>query len=388
MSHAKNQVEEMRIVLAVLITIVAMSLSSCASSKNGSGGSEDLVYAANEGYSAPASGSQMELAVASYNEWLYLNFDRALQLASRVQEDPAADQASRVEALKTVCLCNLSNGNEAAARDAIVKMLEIDDSARFTPEGKYPPPVYALYHTVKDEMPGTMDIRTIAIGDFENNSVYTKGFKNYDLDLFRPALTHSIITDLSASTDLKIVDRQRTEKIVEEIQLGGSGIMDAESAVRAGNLLGAHCFVFGQYMVLDKKNVRIDMRVVHTATGEILVAKQITGEFKGKPEKFLALERDLVTEIAGAVDQVINGVPAEKSSYKAAADAHFITKKKEVKGRDGYAESQFAIGQAVQDEERSDYSAALASWKRVLDIDPENKDAKQRVLVLTQLMTS
>ena len=333
------------------------------------------------------SGTYLELASASYNEWLYANFDNAERTARRVTEDGDATVYARVEAEKTLVLVFLSKGDEEAARKALERMLDLDSTARFSPEGKYPPMVYEFYHEVKDAMPeGTMDIRTIAVGDFENNSVYTKKYKNYDFDLFRPALVHSIITDLSSSTGLKIVDRQRTEKIIEETQLVSTGMVDPQQAVRAGKLLGAHCFVFGQYMILDKKQVRIDMRVVHTATGEIIVAKQITGEFRGKPEKFLDIEKELVMIVAGAVDQVTGKVSGQKSNYQATAAAHFIAKGEDINDRDNYSEAHFLIGQAVEHEENMDYTSALTSWKQVLEMDPENEDAKQRVLVLTPIV--
>jgi len=248
--------------------------------------------------------------------------------------------------------------------------------------------VIDLYHEVRDSLDtGVMDIHTIAIGDFENNSVYQGKFKKYDYELFRPALVHAIITDLSASTELRIVDRQRTEKIVEETQLGAAGIVDPGSAVRAGKLLGAHCFVFGQYMILSKKTVRIDLRVVHTATGEIIVAKQVTGEFSGKPEKFLEIEQELVMEVAAAVDSVVMETTGKASFLKTQAEEYFVAQAEDVKEKKDYPETQFLVGDAWQKEQAEDYASALETWKKVLDIDPDNRDAKRRVLILTSHVT-
>ncbi len=379
--------------VSLLVVFVAVAGFSCSSGSKASRSAAEPV--ASDMKMLPTSivpaiappGTHLELAAASYNEWLYANYSSAEKTARRVTEDAGASVGARVEAEKTLVLVFLSNGDKDAAREALERMLDLDASARFSPEGKYPPMVYEFYHEVKDAMPeGTMDIRTIAIGDFENNSVYTKKYKNYDFDLFRPALVHSIITDLSTSTGLKIVDRQRTEKIIEETQLGATGAVDPQQAVRAGKLLGAHCFVFGQYMILDKKKVRIDMRVVHTATGEIIVAKQITGEFRGKPEKFLDIEKELVLVVAGAVDQVTGKVAGQKSDYQATAAAHFIAKGEDINDRKNYTEAHFLIGQAVEHEENMDYRAALTSWQQVLEVDPENEDARQRVLVLTPIV--
>lgn len=379
--------------IALLVLFVAVMAFSCSSGSKASHSAAEPTSSAMmspPGAIVPAiapAGTQMELANASYNEWLYANFDTAEKTARQVVKSGDASVAARVEAEKTLVLVFLSKGDEDEAREALQRMLDLDSSARFSPEGKYPPMVYAFYHEVKDAMPeGTMDIRTIAVGDFENNSVYTKKYKDYDFDLFRPALVHAIITDLSSTTGLKIVDRQRTEKIVEETQLVSTGMVDPQQAVRAGKLLGAHCFVFGQYMILDKKKVRIDMRVVHTATGEIIVAKQITGEFRGKPEKFLDIEKELVTVVAGAVDRVIGEVTGEHTNYEATAASHFIAMGENINDRKNYTDAQFLIGQAVEQEENMDYEAALSSWRQVLEVDPENEDARQRVLVLTPIV--
>lgn len=376
------------VVVTVMVTVFSCSSGSKASRSAAEPVSSEMRMPASGIVPAIAPpGTYMELASASYNEWLYANFASAEKTARQVTDNADATVDARVEAEKTLVLVFLSKGDDNAARKALERMLELDPSARFSPEGKYPPVVYDFYHEVKDAMPeGTMDIKTIAIGDFENNSVYTKPYKNYDFDLFRPALIHSIITDLSASTGLKIVDRQRTEKIIEETQLAGSGMLDPQQAVRAGKLLGAHCFVFGQYMILNKKTVRIDMRVVHTATGEIIVSEQITGEFRGKPEKFLDIEKELVMVVAGAVDQITNRVVGRKSNYQATAATHFIARGEEIKDRENYSEAHFLIGQAVEYEENMDYRAALSSWRQVLEMDPENEDAKQRVLVLTPIV--
>ncbi len=381
-------------IAALLIVFVSVTALSCSSSRRGGASAVEPVRhgsiapSAGEIVPALATGAEaMRLAAASYSEWLYADYDNAEKTALRVASDDGAAKSARVEAQKTLVLVFLSKGDEDAARAALEKMLDLDPTARFSPEGKYPPKVYDFFHEVKDALPeGTMDINTIAVGDFENNSVYTKKYKDYDFDLFRPALVHSIITDLSEATGLKIVDRQRTEKIIEETKLIDTGMLDPEQAVRAGKLLGAHCFVFGQYMILDKKKVRIDMRVVHTATGEIIVAKQITGEFRGKPEKFLEIEKELVMLIAGAVDQVAGKVGEKKTDYSAAADAHFAAIGKEIDSRENYAEAHFLIGRAVEHEENMNYKAALASWKDVLKMDPENEDARRRILVLTPIV--
>ena len=327
----------------------------------------------------------LEAAWASYEKYTYQQMDEALSIANHVLEMPDAERDARVTAEKTRVLVHLSRDETNEATEAVKAMLEADPAARFSPEWDYPPQVIDLYHQVKDASGGgTMDIYTVAVGDFENNSVYVKPSEKYNFDNFRLGLIHSIITDLSASSGLRVVDRQRTEKIVEEMQLGQSGFADPERAAQAGRLLGAHLYVFGQFMILSSSEVRIDMRVVHTSTGEVMVAKQITGKYSGKPQNFLDLERKLVVEVAASVDSLVGDQAAEPGVMKTRASRWFDTRLTSVEGRGGYGKSKFLIGEALSREEAKDYRGALRLWRAVLKEDPENDDAKRRVLILSE----
>lgn len=334
------------------------------------------------------SADPLEVAWASYEKYTYQQMDEALALAGRVLKMPEAARDARVTAEKTRVLVHLSRDDDEAAREALEAMLAADPNARFSPEWDYPPQVIELYHQVKDARgSGTMDIYTVAVGDFENNSVYVRPAGDYNYDSFRLGLIHSIITDLSNSTGLRVVDRQRVERIVEETQLGLSGFVDPAKAAEAGRLLGAHLYVFGQFMILSASEVRIDMRVVQTATGEVLVARQITGRYSGKPQNFLDLERQLVTQVAAAVDSLTGAESEEPALMKTRANRWFDAQVTSIEKRGSYGKSKFLVGEALAREEEKDYRGALEAWRAVLKSDPENADAKRRVLILSEAKT-
>ena len=156
-------------------------------------------------------------------------------------------------------------------------------------------------------------------------------------------------------------------------------------AVKAGELLGAQTFIFGQYMILSKDKVRIDARVVHTATGEIILTKQVTGKFSGEPEKFLELEAELVTALAVGIDQVLKAHEMKGDSQKQ-TKAYFETKMSSIKKRSGYVESKFLIASALEKEDIGQFALARELWKQVLDIDPANEVAPVRIQVLGTLV--
>jgi curli biogenesis system outer membrane secretion channel CsgG len=315
------------------------------------------------------------------------DYDQALILAAKIlAADPPAP--AKVDVFKCQTCTYVALRRRPEAKGSVAEMLQADPTARFSPEYNYPPPVIEIYNVVRDSVmahgSGPVDARTIAIGDFEDNSVYTGKFKGYDFSLFKNALVHTLTADLAEATDLKIVDRQRTQKILEEIQLSQSSFTDPKQAVAAGKLLGAQTFVFGQYMILSAKKVRIDARVVRTSTGEVLLTRQVTGEFGGDPERFLALERELVEGLAEGIDQVLSANGQAPSTSRAVQD-RFAAMGKTISKREGYVEAKFLAAEALELEDKGNYAAATRKWEEVRRMDPANDVASARLSALSSL---
>lgn len=313
------------------------------------------------------------------------NYDQALALAAKaLAADPSAPD--KIDVYKCQTCTYVALMKQTDAKGSVAGMLQTDPTARFSPEYNYPPPVIDIYNVVRDSVlgggGGPIDAKTVAIGDFEDNSVYTGKFKNYDFSLFKDALIHTVTADLAEATDLKIVDRQRTQKILDEIQLSQSSFADPEQAVKAGKLLGAQTFIFGQYMVLSAKKVRIDARVVRTSTGEVLLTKQVTGEFSGDPEKFLEIERSLVEALAQGIDQVLSQNGDDPNAAEGVAN-RFASLEKGIGKRNGYVEAKFLTAQALELEDQGKYSEAVKKWQAVKKMDPANDVADARLNALT-----
>lgn len=317
--------------------------------------------------------------------YFYQEYDRAIDLARQiVQSDSPTTEKLDAYRCKTCSYVALSEVRPA--KMTIAEMLEVDQTARFSPDLSYPPVVIDLYNAVRDSLyPGTMDINTIAVGDFEDNSIYKGKFGDYDFSMFKDALIHTINADLAEATPLKLVDRQRIDKITAELALNQNAMMDPEHAVQAGRLLGAHSFIFGQYMILSKDTVRIDARVVHTATGEIVLTKQVTGKFDGDALKFLELEKELVTSLASGIDK-IRTTEVESSDMKQKAEAYFEEKEGAVDSKMKYVESKFLAAQALELEDQGKFNDAQDVWRQVLDADPRNEIAETRIRILDTLI--
>ena len=87
------------------------------------------------------------------------------------------------------------------------------------------------------------------------------------------------LTDgLARSMKVRVVERKRLKQILEELKLSASGLVDEQTAIKAGKLLGANALLLGSFLKF-KDSVKINVRLVNTETGEILSTEKAAGKF-------------------------------------------------------------------------------------------------------------
>ncbi len=131
------------------------------------------------------------------------------------------------------------------------------------------------------------DPRTIAVPAMKYS-----GPNSAELAPLERGLAELVITDLSKSKQLTLVERDRMQALADEIQLGASGNVDASSAARAGQLLQAGRLVNGS-IVQGGTDLTLASSIVTVATVEISAPAQVTGS----QDKFFDLQKDLVYRI-------------------------------------------------------------------------------------------
>jgi TolB-like protein len=88
---------------------------------------------------------------------------------------------------------------------------------------------------------------------------------------FRPlgrALAEMLVTDLSQTERLRVLERTRIQLLVEEMDLGDSGLADSLTTARSGRLLGAERIVQGQINV-NETLLRLQAAIVGSSTGQL-----------------------------------------------------------------------------------------------------------------------
>jgi TolB-like protein len=116
--------------------------------------------------------------------------------------------------------------------------------------------------------------------------------KTEDLEVLRKGLAQMLISDLSGTDAIRVVERDRLEDILTELKLQGTAKIDAQSAAKMGKLLGAKYLVLGGYFDL-KGALRVDARIVDVETGRVLKSFGANS----KPDEFLTVEQKTASDL-------------------------------------------------------------------------------------------
>ena len=123
-------------------------------------------------------------------------------------------------------------------------------------------------------------IKRLAIIPFEDNS--GKGGRYGDLSgMIVDDVVTDVMTDESAMEFLELVSRDQLEKVMHEQKLGISGLVDEETAVELGKVLGVHEILTGkitQIIHIPEKTIRKNLK----KKKNVVVKKEKYKDSKGK----------------------------------------------------------------------------------------------------------
>ena len=194
--------------------------------------------------------------------------------------------------------------------------------------------------------------KTIAVLYFDNNSNDSK------LDPLSKGLADMIISDLSNLDILRVVEREKIEEVLDEINRNSSDSFDSETQQKIGRLLGAEMILFGSYFELMNQ-FRIDAKIVKTETGEIIKSEGVNG----LTSDFMKLEKQLVWKIARELDVKLKD--EQETSFKMNKTMNYN------------AIFLFSEGLVFYDSGNKD--DALKKFKAALEIEPNFKRAKDMI---------
>lgn len=200
---------------------------------------------------------------------------------------------------------------------------------------------------------------TIAILDFSNNSLVDKE-KHASLS---QGLAEIMITELSKIQNLKLVERQKINALIQEMQLSQSGIISEAAGLQVGKLLGAHFLVFGSYMISFNNQIRVDLRIVEVETGVTVKAEEVTDKLPRLFEIIKKLNEKITKDLSIRLTS-----EEKKALMNSATSLESIT--------------HFSTG--LQLEEANKIAAAKKIYQQILVKNPDFEPAKKRLRELSE----
>lgn len=138
--------------------------------------------------------------------------------------------------------------------------------------------------------PSTIDRPTVAVLYFDYEG------PDPELAALSKGLASMLITDMSANTGFDVVERERLQELIEELELTRSDLVDPSKAVRIGRLASAQRMVVGRYFELMGQ-FRIDARMFDVETSVQVCSVGVTGN----RADFFGIEADIADKLSIAV---------------------------------------------------------------------------------------
>ena len=119
-----------------------------------------------------------------------------------------------------------------------------------------------------------------------------------DLDILRKGLSIVLMTDLYQVKEIQLVERIKVQALMEEMELGVTGIVDPQTKPRVGRLLGAAHLVGGDILLQTRDRFQLEADLLKVPTETIFGNAKAEGKLI---EEFFRMEKELVFHIIAAL---------------------------------------------------------------------------------------
>ena len=220
---------------------------------------------------------------------------------------------------------------------------------------------------------------TVAIMFF-NNNVFTKDAR--DFDGLSKGIPDFLITEMAANPNIRLIERDQVQKLVDEQKLVTGGQVDRETAVRIGKLLGAQHMIFGGFMADPKGNFRIDARAVSVEQGVIVYSERV----QDKSDNVMALIGTLAGKLnAGMRLPSMSSRTGDAGAALAPRDSGAVAIQAGAPAASPKLPMKYAVmyGKALDMTDRGDKTRAVELFGAVLKEFPDFEPARKAQARLT-----
>ena len=132
--------------------------------------------------------------------------------------------------------------------------------------------------------------------------------ENPDLKATAKHVTELLTTRLSTHPDLVLVERQRLDQVLSELEFGISGTVRPDTAAAIGRLVGAKALVTG-HVFSSRDDTIVTARMIGTETGRVY-AESVTLAANEPPSRFAEiLAEKLVSSLPERWDTLVSPAP-------------------------------------------------------------------------------
>ena len=189
--------------------------------------------------------------------------------------------------------------------------------------------------------------KTVAVLTFDNNT------GNPDYNPLGKGMVAMMSTDLASVQEIRIVERERMQDLLKEMELQQTKYFDSTTAAKAGRLLGAQYVVTGAFITVQP-SIRIDTRVIRVETGEVVKSAKVIG----KEDQLFDLQQRLAK-------QLIDGLPIALSPES----QQRLAQRQEETRLDSFA-TLVSFSQALASYDLHDYPQAVQKMASVVRSSP------------------
>lgn len=172
---------------------------------------------------------------------------------------------------------------------------------------------------------------------------------NDDLRALTRGFAQLVVTDLARSRQLRVLERERMQAMLDEMRLSDSGLVAQGTAVRSGRLLRAARVVQGSLADIGRE-LRVDAAVVDVTSSGVAAAANAQDLL----DRLFEIEKTLVFRLFG--DLGIQLTPAEREAIEQRPTQNI--------------QAFLAYSRGLEAEDRGDFAAAERFFSEASSLDP------------------
>ena len=198
---------------------------------------------------------------------------------------------------------------------------------------------------------------TVAVMYFNNGAVGRQA----EFEPLSKGLADMLITQLSANEEIRVVERDQLQQLLQEQNLAKDGRVDQQTAVQLGKVLGARHMIFGGFVTDGRGNMQIHARAVDVETSRI----EHTESVSGKTDDFMTL----VSTLADRLNRGLKLPDVPRAVRDASAE----------KAKKLPFQMAMLYARGISEKDAGNADRAVEYFRRVVDSFPEYEPARREL---------